>query len=302
MKNYNDLLKALDIKPISYLKKGRSLIVNTKNKKYVIKEKIDNPEIYDYLKTRSFNYFPEVLGETNIYEITKYLDESKVPDEQKYEELMKLLAILHSKTTYYETKDIAYNKEVYEDLKNNIEYLKSYYMDIIALIETKEFMSPSEYLFARNYTIIINSLNYITESLEKWYQKVENDTTIRIVVLHNNLDLDHLIYNKDKVLISWRKAKFGSPIFDLVNLFRKYGNKYNFKDKLDIYESISPLKKEEIELLHIFMMLPPRFEFKGSEYDLCNILTDKISLLYYASNIVLPNKFEDSKKDNQDED
>ena len=300
MKNYNELLKEINLKPLSYLKKGRSLIITTKDKKYVLKEKINNPDIYNYLKSRSFNYFPKIIYFDDTYELTEYLDDAKIPEEQKFEELIKLVANLHSKTVYYEKIGLAYNKEIYEDLKNNIEYLKSYYLDIIALIETKEFMSPSEYLFARNYTIIMNSLNYIEGLLEKWYQKVENNTNVRIVVLHNNLNLDHFIYNQNKALLSWRKSKFGSPIFDLICLFRNYGNKYNFKNKLDIYETIFPLEKEEKDLLDIFMMIPPKFEFKGTEYDLCKILTDKISLLYYANNIVLPNQLKDSKEDNQD--
>lgn len=298
MKSYNDLLREYQIKPISYLKKGRSIIINTKDKKYVIKEKIKNSEIYEYLKNRSFKYFPEILASNDLYELTEYFEEVKLPDEQKYEELIKLIAVLHSKTTYYDKVDIAYYKEIYEDLKNNVLYLKSYYADIIALIDTKEFMSPSEYLFARNYTIIINSLNYVDVALEKWYQMVENSSSTRIVVLHNNLSLEHLVCGQKNILLSWRKSKFGNPIFDLLTIFRNYGNKYNFKSKLEIYESIYPLKKEELELLYIFMILPPKIEFKGSEYNLCEMLTDKIELLYQASKIVSPNQFENSKENN----
>ena len=205
MKKYNDLLKKYELKPISYLKKGRSLIVCTKDSKYVLKEKISNPLIYSYLNSRSFNYYPSIIGEDDNYEIFEYLDSIEIPEEQKLEEMIKIVALLHSKTTYHENTNLAYNKEIYETLKNNIEYLKSYYADIIALIETKEFMSPSEYLFARNYTIVINSLDYAYEQLDLWYKKIEEKDSTRIVVLHNNLSLDHFIYNKEKALLSWRK-------------------------------------------------------------------------------------------------
>ncbi len=298
MKNYNDFFKKYGLKPISYLKKGKSLIINTKNKKYVIKEKNSKYSIYSYLKSRSFNNFPEILFADNNYEATEYLEETNIPENQKLEELMKLLAVLHTKTTYYEKTNLAYNKEIYENLKNNIEYLNSYYIDIIALIESKEFMSPSEYLFARNYTIILSSLNYVNNKVEEWYKNVENDESIRVVVLHNNLALDHFIYGQNKAFLSWRKAKFGSPIFDLIAIFNNYGDKYNFKDKLKIYESIYPLKKEELELLHIFMMMPPKIEFKGTEYDLCESITKKVELLYYANKIILPDEFKNGKKDN----
>ena len=130
--------------------------------------------------------------------------------------------------------------------------------------------------------------------------KVENLTSTRMVVLHNNLSLEHFIYNKNKTLISWRKSKFGSPIFDLITIFNEYGDKYNFLDKLKIYESIYPLKDEEKTLLFIFILVPPKIEFKGSNYDLCAYLTKKVELLYRANKIVLPYEFKDSKKDNED--
>ena len=297
MKNYNELLKNYQIKPISYLKKGRSLIIYTKDKKYVLKNKDNDLEIFSYLKNRSFKNYPELLINDDNFELFEYIDEIKIPDEQKFEELIKTVAHLHHKTTYYEKIDTSYNKKIYEDLKNNIAYLKSYYMDIIALIETKEFMSPSEYLFARNYTIITNCLDYANNEIDEWYKSVKDNNTTRIVILHNNLNLNNFISNK---LISWRKAKFGSPIFDLLTLFRIYGNKYNFKENLKLYELICPLKNEEVRLLNVFMIMPPKLEFKGREYDMCEILRDKISLLYVASTI-LPNQFEDSKKNNQEE-
>lgn len=302
MLNYNEFLKKYGLKPISYLKKGKSLIINTKEKKYVLKTKINDPTIYDYLKTRSFTNFPVVLFNNDYYEITDYIDEEKIPEDQKLEELMKIVALLHSKTTYHEAKDLAYYKEIYETLNNNIEYLKSYYFDIITLIDTKEFMSPSEYLFARNYTIISSSLELASNMISKWYRNVQNLTSTRMVVLHNNLSLDHFIYNKNKMLISWRKSKFGSPIFDLIAIFHEYGDKYNFLDKLRIYEAIYPLKEEEKELLYIFMVIPPKFEFKGSEYDLCLYLTKKVELLYKANKIVLPYEFKNGEKNDKNKD
>ena len=300
MKNYNEILKKYELKPISYLKNGRILIIKTKDKKYVLKEKINNPLIYSYLESRSFNHFPSIIGFDDTYEISEYLDELELPEEQKMEELMKLVALLHSKTTYYEKTSLAYSKEIYETLENNIEYLKSYYEDIISLIDNKEFMSPSEYLFARNFTIIMDSLMNSQKILEEWYKEVENIASMRIVVLHNNLCLEHFVYNKKKALLSWRKAKFGSPIFDLVSIFNRYGMKYNFNDELSLYESIYPLKKEEKKLLYVFMLIPPKIEFNSNEYDLCTKLTEKIELLYYANKIVLPDEFKNREKNNQD--
>jgi hypothetical protein len=65
-------------------------------------------------------------------------------------DLITLVSLLHAKTTHY--KDIAKNEyeTLYDTLKNNTEYLNQYYTDLINIIETKVYMSPSEYLVARN--------------------------------------------------------------------------------------------------------------------------------------------------------
>ena len=291
MRKYKDVIKKYNLKPKSYIKKGNALIIDTKEKKYVIKEKIRNPDIYEYLDSRSFNYYPPVISDDN-YEISEYLNDKLIPEEQKLEELMKLTALLHSKTTYYQKTNIADNKEIYETLNNNILYLKSYYEDIITLIDSKEFMSPAEYLFARNYAKVLDSLSYCEQKVEEWYKKVESNTSERIVVLHNNLSLDHFVYNQDKSLLSWRKAKFGKPIFDLVTIYNRYGNKYDFKEKLSLYEDVYSLKEEEKDLLYIMISMPPKIEFKGSNYELCKEIYNKIELLYNKDKIIIPNEFE----------
>lgn len=296
MRKYKDIIQKYNLKPISYIKKGNALIIETKENKYVVKEKIRNPSIYEYLDNRSFNYHPSIINDNDDnYEISEYLEEQNIPDEQKLEELMKLTALLHSKTTYYQKTNIADNKEIYETLTNNIIYLKSYYEDIIVLIENKEFMSPAEYLFARNFSKIMDSLWYCEKKVDEWYKMVENNTSERIVVIHNNLSLEHFIYNQDKTLLSWRKSKFGKPIFDLVTLYNRYGNKYDFKEKMALYESIYPLKEEEKELLYIMISMPPKLEFKGTNYDLCKELYNKIELLYKKDRI-LPNQFENREE------
>lgn len=294
MRKYKDVIKKYNLKPISYIKKGNALIIDTKEKKYVIKEKIRNPDIYEYLDSRNFNYYPPVISDDD-YEISEYLNDKFIPEEQKLEELMKLTALLHSKTTYYQKTNIADNKEIYETLNNNILYLKSYYEDIITLIDSKEFMSPAEYLFARNYAKVLDSLSYCEQKVEEWYKKVESNTSERIVVLHNNLSLDHFVYNQDKSLLSWRKAKFGKPIFDLVTIYNRYGNKYDFKEKLSLYEDVYSLKEEEKDLLYIMISMPPKIEFKGSNYELCKEIYNKIELLYKKDKIILPNEFENGE-------
>ncbi len=297
MKNYRELLNKYLLKPISYKKLGNTLIIDVKDAKYVVKPKIRNPNIYEYLNSRTFDYYPRIINEKDDdFEISEFIENKEIPEEQKLEEMVKLVALLHSKTTYYEKHNVADNKEIYEIITNNVNYLKSYYLDMITLIETKTFMSPAEYLFARNISKIMDSLSYAEEQIEKWYKSVENNASERLVVIHNNLDLSHFIYNENKYLLSWRKSKFGKPIFDLFAIFNKYANKYDFKDLLAIYESIYPLKEEEKSLLYIMISLPPKIDFTINNYDLCQQMSQQISLLYVKDKIILPEDFKNAEE------
>ena len=65
MKELYDTLKEYDLKPKSYQKLGKAILVGTNNgHKYVVKEKVrdNNTNIYKYLESRSFNYYPKILS------------------------------------------------------------------------------------------------------------------------------------------------------------------------------------------------------------------------------------------------
>lgn len=272
MDKISDLLKKYNLKSIKYEKKGNVLIVTTKDNKYVIKKKIENKDIYDYLYSRNFNYIPKVISDKNdSYEIKEYIEEVDMPDEQKLYDMVELLSLLHVKTTYFNEVDNFEYQTIYDDLNNNISYLFTHYNDVITLIETKVFMSPSEYLLARNISKIFNRLNEVKYDLDKWYEIVKDKEKTRYVVLYNNLDLSHFIRNETSYFINWDKSKIGMPIFDLYNLYLK-NNNYNFNDLLNKYEEKYPLLDDEKMLLYILIKMPPLNQnFQNEFNNTCNI-------------------------------
>ena len=189
MKIINDILKKYNLRPNRYEKNGHSYIVNTDEGKYVLKQHVDKDDIYYYLNSRSFHYYPKNLNNTNEqFDIFEYIDEYSIPKEQKVIDLIDLTALLHSKTTHYKEITEDEYKKIYEDITNNIEYLNGYYNDIITIIDTKVFPSPSEYLFARNITKIFAALSFCKKELDNWYDKVKNSHKKRLVIIHNNLN------------------------------------------------------------------------------------------------------------------
>lgn len=286
MKQINDFLRKNEYKPRSYKKLGKNYLVETNRGLIVIKPKVENAKIIDYLRTRNFNYYPTVLDDTGDYELTEYINEASIPADQKIMDLIQLTALLHSKTTHYKEVDEDEYKKLYEDISNNIEYLFEYYFDIITIIESKVFMSPSEYLLARNISSIFSSLRYCKEEVEEWYKLIKEKRKMRVVVIHNNLSLDHYMKNEHDYLISWGKSKINIPIFDLYKLYNKHYLDFDFYEVLRKYESMYPLKRDERNLLFILINLPNKIEFEKSNYDMCKIISKELDKLYKSYKIV----------------
>lgn len=287
------LLKKNNLKTRSYEKNGKTIIVDTNIGKKVIKEKGNN-DIYSYLESRNFNYFPNVI-EDEKYEILDYEDEIEMPNDQKMLDMIRLIALLHNKTTYYKEVLEDDYKKIYEDVNSNIEYLNSYYTDIITIIESKEYMSPSEYLLARGISKVFNSLNYSKYEIDIWYDEVKDKRKQRYVVLHNNLDLSHFIRNKNSYLISWEKSKIDIPIFDFYKLYKKNCLDYDFSSLFKEYEKDYPLLDEERRLLFILISLPDKIEFDSNEYEMCRKIGKFLDYLYKTDSLILPYYSENTK-------
>ena len=292
MSKISQLLNKYDIKPIKYQKQGKVTIVETNDRKYVIKENNHNDEIYNYLKSRSFDYFPRLINEQDDdYEITEYQDMVKMPEEQKIYDMIELVALLHNKTSFYKGIDNDEYKKIYEDLSNNIEYLYSYYSDLITIIETKVYMSPSEYLLARNISVIFNRLQTVKVDLDNWYAIVKDKQKVRHVVLHNNLEPSHFIKNENNFLINWDKSKIDMPIFDLYKFYLK-NSEYNFEDILDRYEQKYPLLKEEKMLLFILIRIPELPKVTEDEFINTNTIRKMLLNIEKSNSLHLPNNSE----------
>ena len=285
MKQLNDFLKENNIKPLRYIRKGKIYIVEENNKKYIIRKNNNNDILYNYLSSRSFDYIPKIIKKDNNYMLVEYIDDIEIPKEQKIIDLIGLVSLLHSKTTYYKetTKDDF--KQIYEDIKGNIDYLKIYYDDIMRLIESKVYFSPSEYLLARNISIIYKSLYFCENKIEDWYKLTSNNSKQRYVLLHNNLDLSHFIENDRSYLINWDKYKKDLPIFDLYKLYKNHHIDFEFSEILDEYEKNYPLKEEEKLLFFILISLPEELKLNKCEYDNCIIISNEIDRLFKSEKL-----------------
>ncbi len=276
-----------DAKASDIVKKGKCIIVQIDDKKYVIKEKNDNIySTYEYLSSRGFKNYPNIVIKNDLYNVYEYIDEISSPLEQKAYDLINIISMLHSKTTYYKQMDIDEYKTIYENISNIIEDRIIFYNNLINRIEIKLFLSPSEYLIERNISKILGALEYSKKNINNWYDLVKTKGKKRVVTLYNNIDLDHVIRNKDVYLVSWDKSKEDIPIYDLYNFYLKYSNILDFKDILKHYEDRYKLLEEEKMLFNILISIPKEIEFNNSEIINCKNLKKIIDSIYRSEVIV----------------
>ena len=259
-------------------------IINDEFVKKKKKREIDN--IYNYLLSRSFDYFPEVLNEDDEYIYYRYINDIDEPREQKMVDLVNLVSLLHNKTTFYKEVDIDNYKYIYESISKEIEDTYSYYNIVMDNIESEVYMSPSNYLIARNITIIYNALRYSKRNIDRWYKMIENSRKLRVVMTHNNLSLDHYLKNDRPYLISFDRARIDMPLNDLVSLYNKHYLDFEFSDLLKIYLSKYPLSESEMILFLTIISIPDKIPNNDSEYMRVLSIRRIIDYVYKTADLV----------------
>ena len=294
MKLFKKILDKNDLKVDKYTMKGKTMIVNTPLGQFALKKgNLDN--IYKYLLSRNFEYFPKVIDSNEDSTIYEFVDDVKYDNDQRAFDLIHTIALLHSKTTYYKDVDIDEYKKIFEETMEKINYIYNYYMDVINIIESKIYMSPSEYLIARNISKIFSCIYFCKNELEKWYEIVKNEKRKRVVTLHNNLKLDNIIRNKSVYLIGWEYSKIDSPIYDFINFYNNYALYFDFRSLLNEYERIFPFKEEEKKLLSVLISIPSKIPNTEKEYNKVKNVRQLLDKIYKTEMLLTPKEKEETK-------
>lgn len=293
MNRFKDILDRNDLTALKYTIKGKSTIVNTPLGQFVLKEKKDN-DIYKYLLSRNFNYFPKVIDSNDDITMYEYIDNVEYDEDEKAFDLIHYLALLHSKTSYYKEIDLDEFKNIYEKTYREIEYIYNYYLDIIKIIETKIYMSPSEYLIARNINKIFSCIFFCKRTLEDWYEIVKEKKRKRVATLHNNVDTNNLLKNKETYLIGWENNAVDMPIYDFVNFYKKRALDFDFPMLLKEYERIYPLLEEEKKLMFVLISIPEKLSLSNNEYNTVKKVRKFLDKIYKTEFMLTPEKEEES--------
>lgn len=279
-KELEKIVKLRNIHPIAYKRIKSVYIVSDKDREYVIKLNTNNYDIYKYLLSKDFLFFPKNYNYPNDdYDISLFVKGLDVNKEQRINDYIKIIAILHFKTSYMREIDLDEIKEQYEKIDNQIINLRKYYNILNETIDHETFFSPSAYLLLRNISLIYSILDNSEVLLNEVYHKLKDEKSIRVALLHNNVDLDHLIITEKEYLVSWDKSFFSNPILEIEDIYRKYYKDISLSDLLKLYENINKLTSLEKALLLINLSLPKEIKLTDNTYQDTLIINNEIKYL-----------------------
>ncbi len=293
-----EVLKAI-YKPYRYTIKGKATVLETTSGDFIIKEKKKNMgELFNYLVHRQFDNFPSLIDESrkdvNVYE---YIEGINLPIDQKCEDLILLLAALHNRTSYFKEVSLDKFKEIYENIENNIMYLENYFLIKYEMYFNEIYMSPSHYLFMRNYSKLEAALAFCKRELNDWFELVKNENKIRVSIVHNNLELDHFIKSDKDYFISWDNAKIDTPVLDFAHLYKKEYEKCNFEYVLQRYLNNFPLLEYEKKLLFILITLPEEIIITNNEFNDTKEMQRLFDYVFKTENLIRPYYASDEEKE-----
>lgn len=284
-----EVLKSI-YKPLKYTIKGKTTILQTTSGDFVVKERSnDVRSLFTYLQSRSFYNFPKLIDDSrkdlNVYEM---IEDIPMPREQKMADLIDLVSTLHNKTSYH--KEVTEDKyqEIYENIKSNIDYLKNIYNNYYDIYLPEKYLSPSQYTLMRNISKVFASLEFCDNELNEWFDLVKNEKKQRVSVVHNNLEVNHLIRNNDNYLISWDYSKVDTPVLDLVKLYQKEYFNYDFGPLLEQYFVKYPLNEAEKKLFFILIALPPEIIMIENEYQNTKQIREKLDYVFKTEDLLRP--------------
>ena len=296
----NEKLKeiVLKYKPLKYTLKGKTINVNSMRGNFVIKPaKKDIISLFSYLNSRSFYNYPKVIAKDDDYITYEYLKELETPKEQQLLDLVLVVAKLHNKTVYFKEVTEDKYKEIYDNIKDNVIYLRDYYSGIYDEAFNEIYISPAKYNFLLNYSLLNNDLAFILDELDEWFNLVKESNKQRVCLIHNNLSLEHFIKGMDSYLISWDKYTFDTPVMDIVNLYHNEYLTCDFSGILKEYLKNFKLSVDEEKLLFILLSLPDKVNFDDSEFNNTINVANLVDYIKRTEKLIRPYYTEKQKEE-----
>ena len=249
---------------------GNVSIIYTEKGIYCLKKqkRMDIKEVHSYIKSKNYINILD-LDVIDGFEVTPFIKDYKTPLEDRLSTLVYLVSLLHTKTTFYKKISLDEIKEIYESKTEKILYTKEYYESLCYKKDLDNMLSPSDYLFIRNISIVLLSLNRSKSFLDKWYKCFKDKTSKRCVLNHNNLDTSHILINDIPFLINFNDSVFDSPIIDLESIIRNNYKNIDISSMFNSYISRYSLNNCELYLFYSNILMPFTLNDEKLEIERC---------------------------------
>lgn len=277
-------------KPYKYTIKGKVHILNCTSGDIVVKEKKQSTRnLYNYLYSRNFTNYPDLIDDSRDgVEIFSYVNDTDMPREQKANDLIKVIANLHQKTSYEKEVTVDDYQKIYDSLKGQIDYLKYYYDSTFDEFFQEVYPSPSHYFLLTNISKIYAAIEFASHELENWFSKVVSLNKFRVCQIHNKLSLHHFHKSDKEYLISWDDSRKDSPVLDLIHFYQEEYFDLPFSTIFETYLKINPLDDEEKQLFFITISIPFKVDFKDSEFKVYQNIRKVLDYVYKTEVLIRP--------------
>lgn len=279
-------------KPYQVIVKGNTKIFKCTCGNYAIKDKgnKDIRELYKYLNSRAFTYYPNLIEDNrNDVNVFEYIEDASIDREQKLYDLINIISLLHNKTTFYKEITSDKIKKIYENLLGRVSFIEENINKIIFNMEDNIFVSPSGNLLLNKSNKIFECLTFLKNEIEEWYKLSESDNKVRVSLVHNNLELEHFIKNENDYIISWDNYIIDTPIIDITKLYKKIYLTMDFSEPLKIYLDNVNFNDKEKKLLFIMLALPDELILtSNNEIKNVYLVRKYLDYIFKTENLIKP--------------
>lgn len=290
------LKEAYDIDVVGFIKVTTKVYKLKVDDYFLCLKYVDNTNLemtYEHIKTLQLHCFVDVIKNKYQRVVTKYNDcyfylmpwvenDLTIVKELKLKSFFETLAFIHCHSFFkYNVSKDYYQRQI-KDLKSVIEERLCYYLEMMKSYEMMSFRSPAGWIFVLNYYRIEQSLQQALCYLEQYEEIVQCLDTVRVSLVYNNFDYNHIVMNQN-CLLSIDKTSIDLCIYDIFTMYHKgYDLLYDLDTVCMYYmEKVCLLPQEKI-LLSCLLCIVPFVQIEKDE--VVNVV--KMSrLLYYLDSV-----------------
>lgn len=292
----NEVLKECFLIIKSIKKINDYYIVDDGTNKFLIKVKnTDTIYLYNYFSSIGFDYYLPLIDVYNdVYEIYPFYEDVSDNDLKAKEEI-KALAFLHSKS-YYEEKINDQNiKELYEEIKTEINDVFQFYLSLQDKIDEMDYLLPQYFCLVTNTSSIYDLLKKGLYYLEKWYEN--NNGVIRKSYLILNNSINNFTNGKKKYFIDFKNCRKDLVILDFLDYYKNNVFVINMNMIFKEYNNIFKLGENEKYLLFALICIPKKIVFTNDSYGDTIMVNNILNYTFETLSFLLEEDKENQKTD-----